>query len=153
MADLYGVTPAQIAGEMPQLAPVGGFSSVTVPKLEDVIEYITEADTAIRAYILERTGVTPDPATDASAPLAKRYIAEHVAAQIMRKLYEGLDPLQVEAIWTAQMKVANSYRDMIKNMGSAAVGPPGTVPESGVRGGAEFSERDLVVNDAMLDNN
>src|SRR4051812_27297037 len=94
MADTYGVVAADVATELGRLFP-GGFAVSTAPTLAQVTSFITTADVVITLRVKDSTGVVPE-AADAAAPLAKRYIIEWVKGQVMRVVYTGNDPRDVD---------------------------------------------------------
>lgn len=147
MADVYGVTPANIAAELPGLFP-GGFTAGTIPAVAQVIGWITAADTIISMQVQDITGAVP-AAADKAAVLAKRYIIEWVKAQVIRAAFVGNDPLSVKAAADPYDIVAIAYLEGLVALGAQAAGSgeaasrvvvPYTIPQ-----------RDLLITDAQLD--
>jgi hypothetical protein len=90
MADTYGVTVTDVAEELPGLFPVG-FSPATAPSAAQVASFISTGDTLVTLRVKDATGGVPS-ASDAAAPLAKRYVINWVLAQVVKIVYAGNDP-------------------------------------------------------------
>lgn len=95
MADTYGVTPAEIAEQLPRLF-ANGFGVGTKPSATAVASFISDADTKVTLTLTVATGVTPTPG-DAVARLARRYIIDAVVGRVLRLVYTGNDPADVNA--------------------------------------------------------
>jgi hypothetical protein len=95
MADVYGVTPADIAAELSGIMP-DGFAVSTLPTLGQVTSFITAMDLAVAVAVQNASGAVPS-ATDRLAPLAKRVIIDRVKALVIRVVYGGNDIERVDA--------------------------------------------------------
>jgi hypothetical protein len=120
VSDTYGVTPADVAAELPGLF-AGGFSAITTPTDAQVASTITTADTVITLYVRGAVGQPPSP-TDAAAPIAVRYILEWVKAQVIRVVYTGNDPVQVAQAAKPYDDLAQQLKDAITALGAQAEG-------------------------------
>lgn len=148
MADVYGVTPADIAAELPGMYP-GGFTANTKPTLATVTTLISEADTIAQLRIQKVTGeAAADPAAK-SAPLARRYIKASVKAEVVRIAYAGNDPRQVAEVAAPYERTAEFVLGEIDELGEQAQDAVG-VPASRVRGTDGANVRDLLVSDETL---
>lgn len=95
MPDIYGVLPADVAKELPGMFP-GGFTTTTKPTSTDVVGFITTADALVAARIARVTGA-PASGAGSTAIFAKRYIVDTVKAAVIRVVYTGNNPTEVEA--------------------------------------------------------
>lgn len=147
MPDVYGVTPADIAAELPGLFP-GGFTAATKPTLLQVTAFIITADTIISMKVQDITGAVP-AADDKAAVLAKRYIVEWVKAQVIRVVYAGNDPQQVRTAAEPYETNAASTLESLVAMGAQAVG----TGEAASRVFTPYTtpQRDLIIRDEQLD--
>lgn len=147
MPDIYGVTPADIAAELPGLFP-GGFTVNTKPTLAQVTALITTADTIISMRVEDITGAVP-AAADKAAVLAKRYIVEWVKAQVVRIVYAGNDPAQVRQAAEAYEVNATSTSEALVALGAQAAG----TGEASSRVAVPYTtpQRELIIRDEQLD--
>lgn len=147
MADTYGVTPADVAAELPGLFP-GGFSVSTTPTLAQVTSAISVADTIITLHVQNAAGQAPSIA-DRASPVAVRFIIDWVKAQVIRVVYAGNDPAQVAAAAKPYADLAQEAKDAITALGSQAEGEGDPSPRIQVP--YTTAQRGLVVGDADLD--
>jgi hypothetical protein len=150
VADLYGITPADIAAELPGLFP-NGFSAGTRPKDTDVAKLITTADTIARLRIAKATQVAAnavDP-TAMSAEVAKRFIKDWVEAKIVRIVYTGQAPRDVDLAAKSYEDARELGLETIDELGEQAQDPAGT-PVDRVRGTDGSLTRDLLISDETL---
>ena len=145
--DIYGVTPEDIAGELPGLFP-GGFTVATKPTLAQVTSLITTADTIVAMKVQDITGTTP-AAADKAAVLAKRYIIEWVKAQVIRIVYAGNDPVQVQQAAAAYETNAKETGSALLALGSQAAGTGDAAPRVAVP--YTTPQRELLIRDEQLD--
>jgi hypothetical protein len=146
MADTYGVTPADIAAELPGLFP-GGFSVSTVPTLAQVTSFITVADLRVTIAIQNASGALP-AASDRLAPLAKRAIIERVKGQIIRIVYTGNAPADVESAARPYEDLAKDALAALTDLETQAAGagdPPNRMVTS-----STVPSRDLLIDDDVL---
>lgn len=150
MPGLYGVSAADIAAEMPALFPVtvanpNGFGATTKPSEAKVNEWITAADVIAQLRVEASSGAPADPAAKA-APLAKQYIREYVKAQVIRTVYAGQDPRDVDEAAAAFESDRDRLYDDLGKLGSQLEGQGPSVAR--VRG--KVSDRELLIGDAQL---
>lgn len=144
--DTYGVTPADVAAELPGLFP-GGFTVATKPTLAQVTSMITTADTVVGLRVLDITGTNP-AAEDKAAVLAKRYIIDWVKAQVLRIVYTGNDPIQVDAAAKPYADLARATLESIELLGEQAAGPGDAAPR--IAYSTNPADRELLVTDEQL---
>lgn len=151
MPDVYGVTPDDVAAELPGLFP-GGFGAGTKPTAAQVTSLITTADTIVGLRILDATG-TAGQSTDKASVLAERYIIEWVKGQVLRIVYTGADPVALSAAVDPYVKLAVSILESIDIMAEQAVGTGEAAPRVLVSGTATVPvvSRDMVIDDVDLD--
>jgi hypothetical protein len=153
LADTYLVTAADIAAELPGLFP-GGFTTETKPT-EDLVESaISTFDTKVTLHVRDATGVEPSP-TDVAAPLARDYIKNKVIAKVLRIVYTGNDPAEVERAARPYDELADGVRgeggvwEAITLLGLQMVGVGAAANRVLVP--SISPTRELIVTDAMLD--
>ena len=147
MADTYGVAPADIAAELPGLFP-GGFGVSTVPTAAQVVSFISAVDLAVTIAIENAAGAVPS-AADRLAPLAKRVIIDRVKGQVMRIVYAGLAPADINAGAQPYEDAARLALESITSLTTQATGigdPPNRVISSNTT-----PSRALLVEDRDLD--
>jgi hypothetical protein len=120
MADTYGVTPADVAAELPGIFP-GGFSASTTPTAAQVAAFIATADLVISIAVQDVAGVAPQ-ASDRAALLARQFIIEAVKARVIRIVYAGNDPERVAAAARPYMDNATEIRTAIEALRTQAAG-------------------------------
>jgi hypothetical protein len=147
MADTYGVTVTEVAEELPGLFPVG-FSPATAPSAAQVASFISTGDTLVTLRVKDATGGVPS-ASDAAAPLAKRYVINWVLAQVVKIVYAGNDPARVAEAAKAYTDVATELGAAIDLLGEQAIGAGDSAPR--VFAGPSLPERDLMITNADLD--
>lgn len=152
MPNTYDVSPAAVAAELPGLFP-GGFTTTSMPTTEQVQGMIDAADTFVTLRITDVVGASP-AASDKAASLAKRYIIELTKAQVLRVVYAGRDPFQVNAVVGSYEIAAKGYLESIDLLGSQLVG----TGEASSRvltsmGSSTLPVRDLMITDSDLDPN
>ncbi len=145
MSGLYGVTPSDISNELPGLFPVG-FSVSTKPSAATVQALIDAADTIAQLEVTEAIGKEPNSFSP-GAVLAVKYVKEQVKAQIIRMIYAGNDPRDLNAATAPYDQIAETYRAAIQRLGTQGSQEPG-VPVARVRG--QTSQRDLLFEDTSL---
>lgn len=146
MADTYGVTPADIAAELPGIFP-GGFTVSTKPTLAQVTSMITAADLMVTVAVQNASGSLPNTA-DRLAPLAKRVIIEQVKGQVVRVVYAGNAPADVASAAAPYETLAKTMLTSITDLQTQAVGvgdPPNRVVSSSI-----VPTRELLVADTDL---
>lgn len=146
--DVYGVTAADVAAELPGLFP-GGFSASTKPNDAQVESWITTADTIVSMRVQDITGAVP-ASTDKAAVLAKRYIIEYTKGQVVRAAYAGNDPLQVKAAAEPYEENAADLLDHLQELGAQAAGTGEAA--SRVIASHTTPQRELLVTTEQLDN-
>lgn len=147
MPNVYGVTPADVAVELPGLFP-GGFTASTRPSDTLVESWITTADTIVGMKVQDITGTAP-LLTDKAAVLAKRYIIEWVKAQVYRAAFAGNDIAVVNAAAAPFDSSAKLLLETLTEMGTQIVGVG--EPGNRVRVPYEVAERALLVTGEQLD--
>lgn len=147
MPDTYAVTPADVSGELPGLFP-GGFTAATKPTLAQVTALITTADTIISMKVQDITGAVP-AAADKASVLAKRYVIEWVKAQVIRIVYAGNDPVQVQQAAAAYETNAEATESALLALGSQAAGTGEASPRVVVP--YTTPQRELIIRDGQLD--
>lgn len=146
MPDVYGVVPADVAAELPGLFP-GGFAVSTVPTLGQVASFIAVADLKLSLVIQNAAGIAP-ASDDRAVPLAKRTIIERVKAQVIRIVYTGNAPEQVDQAARPYEDLANEGYLALAKLTTQAVGTgetPNRMHTSDV-----VPVRDLLVSDCEL---
>jgi hypothetical protein len=150
VADTYGVTPADVAAELPGLFP-GGFTATSVPSDTQVVALIAAADAAVTLRITDAVGNAP-ALSDKAAGLAKRYIIDWVKAQVLRIVYAGRDPFQVSAAAKPYDDLAASMLVSIDVLGSQATGTGESSPRVTTSlGTSTLPTRELLITDEDLD--
>src|SRR5688500_503366 len=96
MPDTYAVSPDAVAAELPALFGVVGFSEPTKVTKATVTSWISAADVIATLHVQRAAAVVP-ASTDQAAPLARRYVIAFVKGQVMRALYSGRAPQEVES--------------------------------------------------------
>jgi hypothetical protein len=150
VADTYGVTPADVAAELPGIFP-GGFTATTLPSDALVADFIAAADLAVTLKLKDTTGGAP-AATDAAAKLAKRYVIESAKAQVLRVAYAGAIPPTSTSRWrrTSCSRRRSSMRSHCSD--SQAIGTGDAAPRVTTSLGASgLPTRDLLITDCDLD--
>lgn len=147
MADTYGVTPPDIARELPGLFPVG-FTATSVPSDADVANLISTADVVASLRVTDDVGQIPLLA-DKAAILVKRYIIDWVKAQVIRIVYGGNDPVQIDTAAKAFEVSSASMLLAIDALGAQAEGTGEAAPRVLVP--YTTPQRRLVVDDCDLD--
>lgn len=151
MPGLYGVTAADVAAEMPALFPIdathpNGFSAATRPTQAKVDEWITAADAIAELKVVASSGAAADPAAKA-APIVKAFIREYVKAQVIRAVYAGNDPRDVDEAARAFEQERDRLRGDLSDLGSQL---EGVVASSVPRVRGRVADRELLVGDAQL---
>lgn len=147
MADVYGVTPADIAAELPGMF-AGGFSANTKPSLATVTTLISEADAIAALRVAKATGQAADPAAK-GATLAKRFIKSWVKAEVVRIAYAGNDPRGVDEAAAPYEKTAEFTLGEIDTMGEQGQDVVGT-PFVRTRGVDGSDTRNLLISNETL---
>lgn len=147
MADTYGVTPADVAAELPGLFP-GGFTAATVPTLAQVIVWISVADLRTTIAVQDVAAALP-LSSDRIAPLAKRVIIERVKAQVVRVVYAALAPQDIAAAAKPYDDIAAGTMADIETLGAQAAGAGEPVNEVRTSTPGDLV-RDLIVDDVDL---
>lgn len=147
MADVYGVTPADVAEEVRNLFP-HGFAASTIPSLAQVVTFITAADLEVAIAVGNAAGATP-ASSDRVAPLAKQVILNRVVARVLRIVYTGNAPSEVAALVGGYDAAAKSALDAITVLQTQAAGA-GTEPAAHVVSSSTVPSRDLLVCDSDL---
>lgn len=147
MADTYGVTPADIAAELPGPFP-GGFTVSSKPTLAQVQSFITAADLMVTIAVQNAAGSIPNTA-DRLAPLAKRVIIEQVKGQVIRLVYAGSAPGDLAAAAKPYEDLAAAMLKSITALQTQAVGAG--LPASRVGTSSPVPLRDLVIDDEDLE--
>lgn len=146
----YGVTPADVAAELPGIFP-GGFSATTLPSDTLVASFIAAADLAVTLKLKDITGAVPAD-TDAAAPIAKRYIIEAAKASVLRVAYAGRDPVQIATAVSPYDLLAKTALDSLLLLDAQAVGTGDAAPRIVTSlGASSFPSRDLLITDDDLD--
>jgi hypothetical protein len=146
MADVYGVTPDDVAEEMKNLFP-HGFATSTTPTLAQVLSFIAVADLEVAIAVGNAAGVPP-AASDRVAPLAKQVILNRVIARVLRIVYTGNAPSEVAALVAGYLASAGTALDAITVLQTQAAGA-GTVPAAHVTT-SSAPTRDLLICDSDL---
>jgi hypothetical protein len=148
VADVYGVTPADVAAELPGMYP-NGFTVATKPTLATVTTLISEADAIVSLRVQKATGeAAADPAAR-SAALARRFIKSWVKAEVVRIAYAGNDPRDVAGVAAPFDAAASFTIEEIDALGEQAQ-DAGGVATSRVRGVDGSEVRDLLISDETL---
>lgn len=145
MADVYGVTPDDVAALMPALF-AAGFTESTVVDDTTVAAWITAADAQAQLAVRAVAGVAPSP-SDLAASLAKQYVLMWTAAQVMRAVYAGQDP---ERVATAANQYAAPAKELLLQLRELGVQAAGSAEPSRVFG-SSGAARDLLVTNDDLD--
>lgn len=151
MPGLYGVSAADVAAEIPALFPVdathpNGFSATTKPTQAKVEEWITAADAMAELRVVSASGQAADVNAKA-APLIRQYIRNYVLAQVMRAIYAGQDPADIDDAARPYEIERDRIYDDLQLLGSQLEGPA-AVSIARVRG--KISDRELLVRDADI---
>jgi hypothetical protein len=146
MADTYGVTPADVAGELKNLFP-HGFAASTSPSLAQVTSFIAIADLAVSIAVEIAAGVAPQ-ASDRIALLAKDVVQNRVIARVLRYVYTGNAPSEVAALVGGYDDAAKVALSALTTLGTQAAGV-GT-PEVHVLTSTPMPSRDLLICDDDL---
>jgi hypothetical protein len=120
MADIYGVVPADVIAELPELFPQG-FATPARPTDAQVVEWISTADATISLRVYAVTGTWPDP-TDKAAPIARQYIISWVKGKVMQAIYAGRADEQVKAVSVHYFETATDLLEAIADLGAQATG-------------------------------
>lgn len=147
MADVYGVTPTDIAGELPAIFVGSSPASSTLTPTQ-LADFITQADLSITIAILNASGAEPS-SSDRVAPLAKRYIIDRVKAQVIRIVYTGNAPADVDAAAKPYEMAARDALASITALETQAAGAG--EPAAHVRSSSTTPTRDLIICDSDLD--
>lgn len=147
MADVYGVTPEDIAAELRGLFP-HSFDIDTIPTEAQVIDFISTADDIVRLHLIDTTGGVP-ALTDAAARLAKTYIRAWVVAQVMRVVYAGNDASAVDLASRPYSDTAKMVLKELDDMGLQAIGTGAASAQVAVA--YTLPNRELMVTDDELD--
>lgn len=148
MADVYGVTAADVAAELPGLFP-RGFSASTQPTSAQVASWIATADAIVSMKIQDVTGQAP-ATTDKAAALARQYVIEWVKGKVVGAVYAGNDPVQVANATKPHFDNAKTILTALSELGAQATG----TGEAASRVVVPYTEpqRDLLITDEQLDN-
>lgn len=151
MPGLYGVSAADVAAEMPALFPIdgthpNGFSATTKPTEAKVNDWILAADALAELRVVNASGQAADPNAKA-APLIKQYIREYTKAQVIRAVYAGQDPDDVDNAARSFEAERDRIYDDLGLMGSQLEGVA-AVAIARVRG--KVSDRELLVRDSDI---
>jgi hypothetical protein len=144
VADIYGVTPQDIADELPGVYPAG-FSVATKPPLAKVTSLISTAD-AIAALRVTKATDAPPSAAAAGAVVPRRFIIAWTAAKVLRIRYTGNPPAEVDAAARPFEVDAKDTLDAIDMMGEQ--GQDTGTPFIHVRGAV--GDREMLISDATL---
>lgn len=147
MADTYDVVPADIAAELPGLFP-GGFGASTVPSHSQVASMITVADLQVSIAVENASGLAPE-VSDRLAPLAIQVIKQRVVARVLRIVYAGNAPAEINAAAKPYDDDADAALEAITSLETQATGAGETSNRVGVPSG--LPNRDLIVDDDDLD--
>lgn len=146
MANTYGVTPADVAAELPGLFP-DGFSVGSLPTLAHVQASIDTADAIVTMKVLDVTGVAPQVA-DKAALLAKEYVIARAVARTLAVVYAGrVGPGEINPA-AGYFAAATELLNGIALLGEQATGLGTVAPTIGV---AMSDARELLISDAELD--
>lgn len=126
MADVYGVTHADISAELPELFPTG-FSAATRPTATKVTEWISTADTVVYLRVFAVTEVEP-LVSDKAALIAKQYIVSWVKGKVMQAIYEGRAATEVKAASQHYFDTASELLIAIGDLGIQATGEGTDLP-------------------------
>lgn len=147
MADIYGVTPDDIAAELRSLFP-RGFDVDTVPTEAQVLDWISTGDDLVRLHLVDSTGGVP-AVTDAAARLAKTFIRAWVVAQVTRVVYAGNDASAVDQASRPYSDTAKAVLKELDAMGLQAIGTGEASAQIAVA--YTLPDRELAITDAELD--
>ena len=151
MANTYGLTPADVAAELPGLYP-GGFSAGTVPTATKVQEWLDTADLRVTIRVQDVAGLLPI-SSDRVAPLAKRAILDKVIAQVLRAVYTGNAPSDIADATRPYEESARAQLDDIAYLGAQAAGagtPVVRIRTSQDALGSFTADRDLIIQNEDL---
>jgi hypothetical protein len=126
MPDIYGVTPADVAAEMPELFPEG-FTASTRPASAQVAQWVSVADTVVYLRVFAVTGETPAP-SDTAAKIAKQYIIEWTKAKVYEAIYAGRADEEVRRVTDPYFDAAATLLEAIADLGEQATGTGETLP-------------------------
>jgi hypothetical protein len=147
VADTYLVTPADVAAELPGLFP-GGFTATSLPSDVQVAALIAAADATVTMRITDDVGSSP-ATSDKAAGFAKRYIIDWVKAQVIRIVYAGRDPFQIDAAASPYDRLSAQTLLVIDALGAQAVGTGEA--SSRVLTSSTTPSRDLLLTDDDFD--
>lgn len=150
MADIYGVTPEDVAAEMPVLFKTGTFTAADRPNRDTVIGWISDADTFIDLVVIDVTGVAPQVA-DKAARLAKRYIIANVKDRVIEAVSIGSRMTVSDLTLLRQNSSAKELLQAIRDLGEQAVGTGDAAPRVAVP--YTTAPRDLLIDTTDLDPN
>jgi hypothetical protein len=149
MADVYGVTPDDIAEQLPALFP-DGFSATTRVTEATVLSFIATADVMAQMLVRQSTGAEGDP-SDAAAPIVREWIIQSVLAKVMRAVYAGADPARVAEAMRGYDQNAKDLRAQIEGLGALLTGvDPIQVRVRGDESMGGATERELLLTDDDL---
>lgn len=153
MANVYDVTPADVAAELPGLFP-GGFTATSGPTEPQVQAMIDAADAIVTLAITDYVGTVP-ALTDKAAVLSKRYIIEYAKALVIRTIYAGkVDPFAISQAAGPYETNAMNILKALELLGSQAVGTGEASPRVvSSMGASSLPTRDLLVETVDLDPN
>jgi hypothetical protein len=143
---IYGVTPEQVAAELPGLFPQG-FDVGTLPTAAQVLSYIETADALISMNVQDVTGVAPQLA-DKAALLAKEYIIARAVARVLAVVYAGRIGAGDVSPAAGYFAASEELRKGILALGEQAVGLGTVGPAIGV---SMPADRELLICNADLD--
>lgn len=149
MPGYFGVTAADVAAELPGIAPAGGFTASTRPTLADVDRWITRADTRATLAVQRSTGTLP-LATDAGYPLGKDYVTEWAKGKVKRAIFEGRRSQDVRAATDYHFIEAKDTLKEIEELGVQITGAIAEGVPSRVRGVTPSPSRQMLVGDEDL---
>lgn len=147
MANTYGVTPADVAAELPGLFP-GGFTVNTTPTLAKVQEWIDTADLRVTIRVQDVAAAIP-LSSDRIAPLAKRAIIDQVISQVLRIIYTANAPQDVQNAIKPYLDSSAAQLASIEILGAQAAGTGEPVNRLRASTPGDLT-RDLIVQDVDL---
>lgn len=147
MPATYGVTIADVSGEIPSLVP-NGFTGTSKPTDAKVLGWIAAADAIATLAVFKTSAVTPQ-VTDASAAIARQFIIAWTLAWVMRATFAGNDPKDVAAAAAQYADPAAALLEQLEALGAQAAGT-GVVAASLIRGSDGSTARDMLVTDEDL---
>lgn len=146
MADTYGVMAADIAAELPGLYP-GGFDASTKPTLAQVTAFIAVEDLQVTVAVQNASGATP-AGSDRMAPVAKQTVIYRVVARVLRLVYAGNAPQDVNAAAGPYDVLARDALASITALDAQSAGAG--EPVNRIMVGNTVPTRDLIVQDEDL---